>query len=104
MTLKLILEDFPREDILEYLKMIQEASELKEKTSWIPVTEKRFPEEGGTYLVTVHDERIFRSGYGTVTAYYNKRDNKWVPDDEWIKGPVVAWMPMPEPYKIESEE
>lgn len=72
-------------------------------SGWIPVKEKWSPEEGGTYLVTVHDERIFESGYGTVSTYYNKRDNQWVPDDEWIKGEVVAWMPMPEPYK-ESEE
>lgn len=71
---------------------------------WIPVKEKWAPEEGGTYLVVVHDERIFKSGYGTVSAYYNKKENQWVPDDEWIKGEVVAWMPMPEPYKVESEE
>lgn len=71
---------------------------------WIPVKEKWAPEEGGTYLVVVHDERIFESGYGTVSAYYNKKENQWVPDDEWIKGEVVAWMPMPEPYKPESEE
>lgn len=71
---------------------------------WIPVKEKWAPEEGGTYLVTVHDQRVFKSGYGTISAYYNKKENQWVPDDEWIKGEVVAWMPMPEPYKVESEE
>lgn len=105
MTVKFILEDFEREEILEYLKMIQEASELKEKTRWIPVSvAAKAPEKGGTYLVTVHNERMFESGYGSTTAYYNKRDNQWVPDDEWITGEVVAWMPIPEPYKPENEE
>ena len=31
MTLKLVLEEFPREEILEYLKMIQEAPEQYNK-------------------------------------------------------------------------
>ena len=71
---------------------------------WIPVKEKWAPEEGGTYLVTIHSEKRFKEGYGTTAAYYNKRDNQWVPDDEWIQGEVVAWMPIPEHYKVEKEE
>ena len=70
------------------------------ETKWVPVTE-RLPEEDGTYLVTVRDEDL---GFTTDYAYYSTDDNQWSLDDEWLDGDIVAWMPMPEPYKPESEE
>ena len=94
-------EELKRRATPDFIALCKDNDSVPE---WIPVKEKWAPEEGGTYLVVVHDERIFESGYGTVSAYYNKKENQWVPDDEWIKGEVVAWMPMPEPYKPESEE
>lgn len=99
MNLKLVLEDFPREEILEYLKMIQEASELKEKTRWIPVTEK-LPEKECDCLVTVRDR------YTEVVScsYYPDMRSKWFLDGGGDAKNVIAWMPLPEPYKLESEE
>ena len=55
---------------------------------WIPVSE-RLPEEHGEYLVT--------DKYGRVTS------GLWIGNAKRWKD-VIAWMPLPEPYKAESEE
>lgn len=95
MTLKLVFEDFPREEILEYLKMIQEASELKEAPRWIPIKD-RIPGPGKNILVCDSDGDIYVS-YMRIdhTFGFDTSGNK-------IKN-VVAWMNAPKPYK-ESEE
>ena len=65
---------------------------------WIPVHE-RSPEKNGNYLVT------YESSDGTATLRYEAVDH-YGPD--WLHktrhNKVVAWMPLPEPYKVESEE
>lgn len=98
MTLKLVLEDFPREEILEYLKMIQGASEPKEKIlqpRWIPIKE-RIPGPGKNILVCDSDGDIYVSYMRTDHTFgFDTSGNK-------IKN-VVAWMYSPKPYK-ESEE
>ena len=74
-----------------------------EKTKWIPVSE-RLPENSGRYLayiVNKHDDKlqyIMTCDY-SVDGYWN-----WFPDDECASDNVVAWMPLPQPYKGESEE
>lgn len=95
MTLKLVLEEFPREEILEYLKMMQEAPELKEKTRWIPIKE-RIPGPGRNILVCDSD--------GDIYVSYMRTDHTFGFDEfgNRIKN-AIAWMYAPEPYK-ESEE
>lgn len=66
---------------------INALSSAENPNKWIPVSE-RLPEEHGGYLVTVK--------YGYVTRAL------WVGDAENWKG-VIAWMPLPEPYKQEVE-
>lgn len=67
---------------------------------WIPVTE-RLPERKGSYLVTVvehgnEQREVEEAGY---------INGKWYTDDgevysDWYKGSrIIAWMPLPEPYK-----
>jgi hypothetical protein len=95
MTLKFVLEDFPREDILEYLKMMQEWPELKEKVRWVPVTE-RLPKEGKDVLVCdsegdIYINHLYLCGEWGVDEFGNRAKK------------ILAWMPLPEPYK-ESEE
>ena len=83
-----------------------------EQTTWIPVSE-RLPEENGHYLVTrglkacdslwnrvyivnhsdlmgLCKEKIWWSG-NVGKLDFERHDN------------VLAWMPLPEPYKTESE-
>ena len=63
---------------------------------WIPVSE-RLPEEDGWYLVTVQ-------GYETVTdvSLYSADGCAW--GDVSTKQKVIAWQPLPTPYKGGDEE
>jgi Protein of unknown function (DUF551). len=69
-----------------------------EQTRWIPVTE-RLPEsdeEYHTFLVTD------RKGKVTLSEFYLSIKDKKPYWSGMID--VIAWMPLPEPYKAESED
>lgn len=71
--------------------------DLLEQTEWIPCS-VRLPEEYGNYLTTVE------SSDGTATITYQYVDHYgpgWLHEDKMHK--VIAWMPLPKPYKAESE-
>ena len=84
----------PRGKIYEEHKLILE---LLEQTRWIPVSE-RLPEENITVLGTTAFDDLNK------TELYNDCGEwKWYADGNFDV-PIVAWMPLPEPYKAESEE
>ena len=63
-----------------------------QKPKWIPVTEG-LPEKDGLYLVSVKNDHLRR---------YSK--TCWYSDKNWFaRHDVVAWQPLPQPYKAESE-
>ena len=73
------------------------------KPQWIPCS-KKLPEKIGCYLVS----NKYGGVYSTVLDYmregekcfgYYDDDDFFVEDDT-----VVAWMPLPEPYKKEGDE
>lgn len=74
-----------------------------EQTEWIPVTE-RLPEENGMYLVTRkanYPQKCRGKMYQAVTyAYYNTLFKTWNTNGY---PNVVAWRPLPEPYKGDTE-
>ena len=68
------------------------------QTSWIPCSE-RLPEKNGNYLVTVE------SNDGTASIKFQMVDHygpDWLHEEKPRK--VIAWMPLPESYKAESED
>lgn len=80
---------------------------------WIPCSE-RLPEEDGLYLVTSREKATAEEfGFDLDDVEVRKmrfnedgwRIPKHIP--EWINGvvhtTVLAWMPLPEPYKEEQE-
>lgn len=80
---------------VEYLQM---AIKALEEPQWIPVAE-RLPEEFGDYLVSI--KRI-----GWNCEEYVENDIAYWDDLEGFHkaDKVIAWMPLPEPWKGEGNE
>ena len=81
----------------EHLKMCEEEQEPK----WIPVSE-RLPEHYQNILFSTKTNRVFEGRYfkdETEHQWYSFRDECFA----W-NNVVTAWMPLPEPYKAESED
>lgn len=64
----------------------------REKGEWIPVSE-RLPEDRGNYIIDYTNE----FGEFVDISYFDKYGF-------WSSSNVIAWQPLPEPYKAESEE
>ena len=87
----------------------------REKGEWIPVSE-RLPEESQTedgYFYPSDMVLTFNSHgqYGVSRYWGNRISKKERPNDylDWMDLPfyrqdILAWQPLPEPYKAESEE
>ena len=76
------------------------AIELLEQTRWIPVSE-RLPKSGNDVLAT--------DGVDMFVAYViekTKGKHEWHSFDENYhkNNPIVAWQPLPQPYRAEIEE
>ena len=69
-------------------------------SEWIPVSE-RLPDDGETYLIT--NAESFEQ-YHTYKGWYDGTKGIWHMTGNFErKMNVIAWMPLPEPYKRESE-
>lgn len=86
------------------MKMIQEQPKADE---WIPCSE-RLPEEDGIYIV---DDRVFNSPW-IHTAGFMVSSKAWCEnhgvyyDDKYGRyedGRVIAWQPLPEPWRGEEK-
>lgn len=90
---------------------------IKREQRWIPVTE-RLPEEYGEYMITWTTSHSMVNGkYGLLgiaeyelTGEYDAENNRFKGEwllEEYVENysnvKVTAWMPLPEPYKAESE-
>lgn len=65
-----------------------------EQTSWIPCSE-RLPKDGQKVLVTLQSDNIIDLDVDTVRYYHASA---------FWKHYVIAWMPLPESYRGESDE
>ena len=87
-------------DYDRYCALDMAIKELEQKPRWIPVSEK-LPEDYKTVIASVEH------GYVCPEARYSKEEGwQWAYEsgtDYWqeIECDVVAWMPLPEPYKAE---
>ena len=82
-----------RDYIINYIKQMPS---VQPEQRWIPVSE-RLPETDTDVLVT--------NGIGTYVGWIDPEDKDWRVDSviEYFMKDIVAWMPLPEPYKAESE-
>lgn len=77
---------------VEMIKRKNVPSATTQEPRWIPVTE-RLPDNSGRYLVN------YSSGY-VATARYYESVSKW---GSTTTERIVAWQPLPESYKEESD-
>ena len=70
--------------------LLADLEQDEKENGWIPVSE-RLP-EGGTYITTLDGELVGQEE--PFTGMCGIENGKW--DD---KDSVIAWMPLPEPYK-----
>ena len=83
---------------------------------WIPVTE-RLPEKDGDYLVTFEEGyaedygfdpigiapfEVDCEGFGIWQEHFDRQTLGSLGSD-WVEIKVIAWMPLPEPYKGVTE-
>ena len=70
---------------------------------WIPCSE-RLPDKSGRYIVTekrfATDDRKHNGRYQTMVEEIDFSNNKWVRANFFE---IIAWMPLPEPYKKEGK-
>lgn len=85
---------------------IKELNSSKKKNKWIPCSE-RMPEEPYSCIVTIDDEEpITGKLFEGILPYFVGWDgDRWNDaDGDQCPFEVIAWMPLPTPYKSESEE
>ena len=87
------------------IETIRELPTIEAKSRWIPVTE-RLPEKPFGCLVTVWDTNpITMDEFENILPYFVGWDGEQWNDADGEQCPfeVIAWMPLPEPYR-EVEE
>ena len=94
--------DYSEESHTAMMMAVDALNSSEKLNKWIPVS-KRLPEENGRYLCTVGtDYRNPREMYyepkGKNNRTWTSLDRTYVEDCF-----VIAWMPLPQPYKVESE-
>ena len=101
-------------DWIEHRIFVQNMSDIDRQTilalpsaqpeqQWIPCIE-RPPEDDNVYFVTVHPDYIVPGGLSVDTLHWY--DGKWWFDyygqPAEFTDPIIAWMPLPEPWKGEE--
>lgn len=78
---------------LQLEKWLKELKQLREQTRWIPVSE-RLPNFNDIVLASTNSD--YDELRVILTVYSG--------EEFWFNGKIKAWMPLPEPYKAESED
>ena len=89
-----------------YAEKIRQLPSAHPEPRWIPVTE-RLPESGIRYQVTFESGEVGYADFRNKIFFYDgsAKENVWeteryCEDD----GEVIAWMPLPEPYREEKKD
>ena len=84
---------------------IVESAHTIEYGTWIPCSE-RLPKDAEEYHVTQYNKNAvteYCDGYRTARIFFD--DNGWWDDIDVLAGwEIIAWMPLPEPYREEKDD
>jgi hypothetical protein len=91
-----VMYDYSRSHDVDYAQIMERINELpsvENKGEWIPVSSGELPKIGQRVLATIESLDDGRTVRETTYDKYG-----------FLCGNGVAWQPLPEPYKGESEE
>lgn len=74
-------------------------TDIPANDGWIPV-ERGLPEKDGFYIATIDGEIIGEEDPFVGLAEFDRGD--WYDDEDYTR--VIAWRPLPEPYRPERSE
>lgn len=84
----------------DFIALCADEGNSENPNKWTPVSE-RLPEDSELILFSTKTDRVFTGRYfddDTDFQWYAFRDETFVENNV-----ITAWMPLPEPYKAESE-
>lgn len=97
-------EEATIQSLMGHIEALEEMIKaLEEESKWIPVS-KALPKKEEIVQITI-DSSYYPRPYVDM-GFYKVETKKWYWSDKEDKNPsikVTAWMPLPEPYKTESE-
>ena len=87
--------------LIDYMERMEKEPERK----WIPVSE-RLPENGCGVLVTVNGKHNNITFVNALEIAEYRNTEGWIIEGylDWLDPNVIAWQPLPEPYKESEEE
>lgn len=106
-----LIEGFPFDLTAEEIEQLKKLAQDDEPAfgRWIPASEKE-PKEYQCVLVQLsteplptHDLAIYHKEYG-YRPWYSEFSRRHTRMGRWEDGKVVAWMPLPAPYKEVADE
>ena len=89
------------------IKLLKKLHEEQEKHRWIPVEERLPDEKAGMVLIQVNGKPAKNITLHDAFEFgeYSKVEG-WILEEypDWVAAAVVAWQPLPEPYRTEEEQ
>ena len=90
------------EEVIDLCRAITIVNQLAEEhnNGWIPCAEK-LPKETNDYLVTQYNKNAideYCDGYKVETIFFDE-DGWWDDTDYYCGWEIIAWQPLPAPYK-----
>ena len=82
---------------------ISELPSARPEQRWIPCSE-RLPDKNGKYLCSIQSNFKRKKIMRISTTDFESGINRWSPDCMAFKDRVIAWMPLPEPYKEDDDD
>ena len=100
-----IVDEIKEKSKDDFIALCADESRSESPIKWTPVNE-RLPEDHKDVLIYLSSDQICIGCYNSHRLPFNNNTIGWGASyaHKWCSNDVIAWMPLPEPYKGESEE
>jgi len=101
----MLKEKFVKTEYEGYLDMAISALEKQEQDRWHPCSEKMPAEPFGCFATVMDTNPITQEEFENILPYFVGWDGEQWNDADGGRTPfeVIAWKPLPKPYKLEEE-